>query len=100
MRSRRIIHPTICMRISLVNAASSQTYAGQQRSILRGCVNVGVCHAHSIIWYALGHAQAALQFCVPPKEENAMQSPGFDSESERYMTDHMNADHADSNLMY
>ena len=29
-----------------------------------------------------------------------MQSPGFDSESERYMMDHMNADHADSNLMY
>ena len=29
-----------------------------------------------------------------------MQSPGFDPESERYMIDHMNADHADSNLMY
>ena len=29
-----------------------------------------------------------------------MQSPGFDPESERYMMDHMNADHADSNLMY
>jgi putative heme iron utilization protein len=29
-----------------------------------------------------------------------MQSPGFDLESERYMMDHMNADHADSNLMY
>ncbi len=34
------------------------------------------------------------------KKENAMQSPGFDPESERYMMDHMNADHADSNLMY
>jgi len=34
------------------------------------------------------------------KKENAMQSPGFDPESERYMIDHMNADHADSNLMY
>jgi heme iron utilization protein len=29
-----------------------------------------------------------------------MQSPGFAPESERYMMDHMNADHADSNLMY
>jgi putative heme iron utilization protein len=29
-----------------------------------------------------------------------MQSPGFDPESERYMMDHMNTDHADSNLMY
>ena len=29
-----------------------------------------------------------------------MQSKGFDPESERYMMDHMNADHADSNLMY
>jgi len=29
-----------------------------------------------------------------------MQSPGFDPASERYMMDHMNADHADSNLMY
>src|SRR5262245_27317745 len=29
-----------------------------------------------------------------------MQSPSFDSESERYMIDHMNADHPDSNLMY
>src|SRR5262245_46439514 len=29
-----------------------------------------------------------------------MQRPGFDPESERYMIDHMNADHADSNLMY
>ena len=29
-----------------------------------------------------------------------MQSPGFDPKSERYMMDHMNADHADSNLMY
>ena len=29
-----------------------------------------------------------------------MQSPGFDPESEHYMMDHMNADHADSNLMY
>jgi putative heme iron utilization protein len=29
-----------------------------------------------------------------------MQSPGFAPESERYMLDHMNADHADSNLMY
>src|SRR4030095_10436170 len=34
------------------------------------------------------------------RKENAMRSPGFDPESERYMTDHMNADHADSNLMY
>ena len=29
-----------------------------------------------------------------------MQSTGFDSASERSMMDHMNADHADSNLMY
>jgi putative heme iron utilization protein len=29
-----------------------------------------------------------------------MQSPSFAPESERYMIDHMNADHADSNLMY
>jgi putative heme iron utilization protein len=29
-----------------------------------------------------------------------MPSPGFTPESERYMMDHMNADHADSNLMY
>ena len=29
-----------------------------------------------------------------------MQSPGFAPESERYMLDHMNTDHADSNLMY
>ena len=29
-----------------------------------------------------------------------MPSPRFDPESERYMMDHMNADHADSNLMY
>ena len=29
-----------------------------------------------------------------------MPSPGFDPESERHMLDHMNADHADSNLMY
>jgi putative heme iron utilization protein len=29
-----------------------------------------------------------------------MQSPRFAPESERYMIDHMNADHADSNLMY
>jgi len=29
-----------------------------------------------------------------------MPSPGFEPESERYMLDHMNADHADSNLMY
>ena len=29
-----------------------------------------------------------------------MQSPGFAPESERSMMDHMNADHADSNLMY
>ena len=29
-----------------------------------------------------------------------MQSPGFEPESERSMMDHMNADHADSNLMY
>ena len=29
-----------------------------------------------------------------------MQSPGFAPESERYMMDHMNTDHADSNLMY
>jgi putative heme iron utilization protein len=29
-----------------------------------------------------------------------MQSPSFDPESERYMISHMNADHADSNLMY
>ena len=29
-----------------------------------------------------------------------MQSPSFNPESERYMMDHMNADHADSNLMY
>ena len=29
-----------------------------------------------------------------------MQSSGFTPESERYMLDHMNADHADSNLMY
>jgi putative heme iron utilization protein len=29
-----------------------------------------------------------------------MQSLGFAPESERYMLDHMNADHADSNLMY
>src|SRR5262244_3705589 len=34
------------------------------------------------------------------RKENAMQSPSFDPESERYMMDHMNADHADSNLMY
>jgi putative heme iron utilization protein len=39
-------------------------------------------------------------FVSLPKKENAMQSPGFDLESERYMMDHMNADHADSNLMY
>jgi putative heme iron utilization protein len=29
-----------------------------------------------------------------------MQSPSFAPESERYMMDHMNADHPDSNLMY
>jgi putative heme iron utilization protein len=29
-----------------------------------------------------------------------MQSPGFAPESERYMMGHMNADHANSNLMY
>ena len=29
-----------------------------------------------------------------------MQNPDFAPESERYMMDHMNADHADSNLMY
>ena|SRR5215467_4021276 len=29
-----------------------------------------------------------------------MQNPGFEPESERYMMDHMNTDHADSNLMY
>jgi len=29
-----------------------------------------------------------------------MPSPSFAPESERYMMDHMNADHADSNLMY
>jgi heme iron utilization protein len=29
-----------------------------------------------------------------------MSSPGFDPASERYMMDHMNADHADANLMY
>ena len=29
-----------------------------------------------------------------------MQSSGFALESERYMMDHMNTDHADSNLMY
>ncbi len=29
-----------------------------------------------------------------------MQNSGFDPESECYMMDHMNADHADSNLMY
>ena len=29
-----------------------------------------------------------------------MPSPGFAPESEHYMMDHMNADHADSNLMY
>lgn len=29
-----------------------------------------------------------------------MQGTGFDPESERYMMAHMNADHADSNLMY
>ena len=29
-----------------------------------------------------------------------MHSPGFDPASERYMMDHMNADHADSSLMY
>ena len=29
-----------------------------------------------------------------------MLSSGFDPESKRYMMDHMNADHADSNLMY
>jgi putative heme iron utilization protein len=29
-----------------------------------------------------------------------MQHLGFDPASERYMMDHMNADHADSNLMY
>lgn len=33
-------------------------------------------------------------------KENAMQSTCFDPESERSMMDHMNADHADSNLMY
>ena len=33
-------------------------------------------------------------------EENAMQNPGFEPESERYMMDHMNTDHTDSNLMY
>src|SRR5712691_13440955 len=39
-------------------------------------------------------------FVSLPRKEYAMQSPGFDPESERYMMDHMNADHADSNLMY
>jgi putative heme iron utilization protein len=34
------------------------------------------------------------------RKENAMQSAGFVPESERSMMDHMNADHADSNLMY
>jgi len=34
------------------------------------------------------------------RKESAVQNPGFDPESERYMIDHMNADHADSNLMY
>ena len=29
-----------------------------------------------------------------------MQSPGFAPETERYMLDHMNADHADANLLY
>jgi putative heme iron utilization protein len=29
-----------------------------------------------------------------------MQSPRFAPESERYIIDHMNADHTDSNLMY
>ena len=29
-----------------------------------------------------------------------MQNPGFEPESERYMMDHMNTDHTDSNLMY
>ena len=29
-----------------------------------------------------------------------MSSPGFTPASERYMMDHMNADHADANLMY
>ena len=29
-----------------------------------------------------------------------MSSPSFEPESERYMLDHMNADHADSSLMY
>ena len=38
--------------------------------------------------------------CPSQGKENAMQSPGFDPQSERYMMDHMNADHADSNLMY
>jgi putative heme iron utilization protein len=39
-------------------------------------------------------------FVSLPRKENAMQSQGFDPESERYMMDHMNTDHADSNLMY
>src|SRR6266568_5640060 len=34
------------------------------------------------------------------RKANAMQNSGFDPESECYMMDHMNADHADSNLMY
>jgi putative heme iron utilization protein len=35
-----------------------------------------------------------------PQKENAMQSPYFEPASERSMIEHMNADHADSNLMY
>src|SRR5262245_44541180 len=39
-------------------------------------------------------------FASLPRKETTMQSPSFDPESERSMMDHMNADHADSNLMY
>src|SRR6266516_4222918 len=88
------------MRLSLVNVTSPRTYTGHERSILQGCVNAGVCHLRSILGMLWGTRTRPGSFPSLLRKEHAMQSPGFALESERYMMDHMNADHADSNLMY
>ena len=57
------------------------------------------CTRHNLLCWGT-RRQPCSFVSLLPRKENAMQSQGFAPESERYMMDHMNTDHADSNLMY
>jgi hypothetical protein len=65
--------------------------------------DVSILECASIAAAAVGfvtHVRGLTVLYSTQGKGNAMQSPDFAPESERYMMHHMNVDHADSNLMY